>query len=303
MPRVLLIEDEAVLRTSMARALRKAPGLDVDEAATVDEALVLLDAAPPDIVLSDLDLPGRSGIEILGELGRRKVAVPVVFISAYLKAYGALIPRHANVEVREKPVGIDELRQLVSARVSAREKAHDSSPFSAADFVQLACMGRHSVAIELKRGGRAAGAIRVFDGEIWSASDEEGSGTGALRRVLFSKDGLVTCRTLFDSPGPRELSGGWQELLLEAARLEDEDAAAGGAAPGASHAEAPSSGSGLRAFEAVFDEGVSALLKKDYVSALRSFRRAGELRPGDGKVEANLARLHDMGIVDPDAGV
>jgi CheY-like chemotaxis protein len=301
-PRVLLIEDEAVLRSSMARALRKAPGLDVDEAATVDEALVLLDAAAPDIVLSDLDLPGRSGIEILGELGRRKINVPVVFISAYLKAYGALIPRHANVEVREKPVGIDELRQLVSQRVSPREKAHDSSPFSAADFVQLACMGRHSVAVELKRGGRVAGAIRIFDGEIWSAFDEEGDGAPALRRVLFAKDGLVTCRTLFDAPGPREVAGGWQELLIEAARLEDEEAAGSGAA-GAGPAPGAADAALENAFEDAFDEGVSALLRKDYVSALRAFRRAGGLRPGDGKVEANLARLHDMGIVDPDTGV
>lgn len=301
MPRVLLIEDEAVLRTSMARALRKSPGLDVDEAATVDEALPLLDAAAPDLVLSDLDLPGRSGIEILGELGRRKIAVPVVFISAYLKAYGALIPRHANVEVREKPVGIDELRQIVASRVSTREKAHDSSPFSAADFVQLACMGRHSVAIELKRGGRVGGAIRICDGEIWSAWDDGGSGAAALRRILFAKDGLVTCRTLFDSPGPREVDGGWQELLIEAARIEDEEAA--GHAAGPEEAPAPAAAPADAGFESAFDEGVGALLRKDYVSALRAFRRAGGLRPGDGKVEANLARLHDMGIVDPDTGV
>ncbi len=265
MPRVLLIEDEAVLRSSMARGLRKVHGVEVDEAATVDEALAFLDDSPPQLVLSDLDLPGRSGIEILGELGRRKLDVPVVFISAYLKAYGALIPKHANVEVREKPVGIDELRSLVAARVAPREKPPDSSPFSAADFVQLACMGRHSVAVELRRGSRLAGSIRVAEGEIWSAVDETGSGPEALRRILFASDGLVTCRTLFGTPGSRDVFGGWQELLIDAARIQDEETEEARAPkPEGPHpaetVPAPEADDG---FDAAFDEGVSALLRKD----------------------------------------
>lgn len=296
----------------MARGLRRVPGVEVDEAATVDEALAFLDGAPPQLVLSDLDLPGRSGIEILGELGRRKLDVPVVFVSAYLKAYGALIPKHANVEVREKPVGIDELRSLVTARVAPRERPPDSSPFSAADFVQLACMGRHSVAVELKRGSRLAGSIRVAEGEIWSAADETGSGPAALRRILFAGDGLVTCRTLFGTPGPRDVFGGWQELLIDAARIQDEEtesARASGPAEKASAEPDPSATAGDGpddglddGFDAAFDDGVSALLRKDYPSALRAFRRARRIRPGEKKVEANLARLHEMGIDDSGDG-
>lgn len=302
MNRVLLIEDESVLRSSMARGLRKVPGIEVDEAATVDEAVANLDANPPALVLSDLDLPGRSGIEILGELGRRKLDVPVVFISAYLKAYGALIPKHANVEVREKPVGIDELRQLVASRVGQREEPPDSSPFSATDLVQLACMGHHSVAVECRREGAVTGTIRIAEGEIWSAADGAGSGPAALRRILFAKEGLVTCRTLVGPSGPRDVFGGWQALLMEAARAEDEEARDGHPAAAAAAGAEETGAVEDDAFSVAFDDGVSALLRRDYVSALRHFRRAGEICPGEKKVEANLTRLGEMGITDPGNG-
>lgn len=290
MPRVLIVEDEAVLRTSMARGLRKAASLEVDEAGSLDEAVVFLDASPPDLVLSDIDLPGRSGIEILGELGVRGLKVPVIFVSAYLKAYGAQIPRHADVEVREKPVGLEELRQLVARRVGPSGPAAEASPFSAADFVQLACLGRHSVVIEKRRGAALDGAIVVSSGEVWSArlAAERGpeglDGVESLRRLLFEPGAVVTCRTLRGSPGERNVNGGWQELLLEAARIEDED----GQAPP----------EGRDPFDEAWEEGVAALLRKDYPAALGFFRRADSVRPGDRRVEANLTRLREMGVAE-----
>ena len=154
MSRVLIIEDEAVLRSSMARGLGKLPGLEVFEAGSMDEAARLLDKARPDLVLSDIDLPDRSGIEIFGELGKRSIQAPVVLVSAYLKAYGPQIPRHANVEVHEKPIGLDELRKIVLRRLEHVVPPADASPFTSVDVLQLACMGRHSVVIERKNAGR-----------------------------------------------------------------------------------------------------------------------------------------------------
>jgi CheY-like chemotaxis protein len=219
MPRVLILEDETVLRAATARALAKLPA-EVVEAATLAEALAQLDRGLPDVIVSDLDLPDGSGIELIGELGRRRARVPVVFVSAYLRAFRAQIPPHADVEVREKPVALDELRALVRERIGGVDEA--IAPFAVADYLQLACMGKHSVAIEVTTTGKSRGRIEVVRGDIWHAVDEVGPGLDAFRRLTFAAATEVACRTLRGAPGTRTIEGKWEALLLDTARAHDE---------------------------------------------------------------------------------
>ena len=55
-------------------------------------------------------------------------------------------------------------------------------------------------------------------------------------------------------------------------------------------------------FDACFEEAVSALLARDHAKAYALFTVANRLRPGDRKVEANLARLREMGQGDKEPG-
>lgn len=310
---VLIIEDEAVLRASMARGISKLSGIVTVEAGTLTEALTHLDEQPPDLIFSDLDLPDRSGIEILGELGKRGWKIPVVFISAYLKAYAPQIPRHAAVEVRDKPVSLEELRQIVVNKVGITKQQVADPPFSAVDFVQLACLGRHSVTIDLSQNGTPVGNIQVFQGTVWNARDPLGQGEDAFRRLLFGREFRVTCRTLIESPGERNIHLGWETLLMEAARIHDEMKEAGDLQrelddleqatlepavtplePAIPPADPPPA---VDEFETAWEAGINALLNKEYQVALRAFLLANQLQPGNRRVEANVKRLHEMGIV------
>ena len=318
MARVLLIEDETVLRTSMARGIAKLPGVEVADAKDLDEALRLLDTHRPDLVISDIDLPGRSGIELLGELGRRGLTIPVIYVSAYLKAYRAQIPPHANVEVVEKPVGLDDLRAMVRARLGSPPEVRPA-PFSAADYLQLACTGRHSVVIHVERAD-VHGEIVIADGQLWSAKDGKGDGPPALRRLVFRQDVEVHCTTLKGAPGPRNVEGPWEMVLLESARLFDEETRASTQPPrpprAAHDAVAPRFASeppppvgptpeeeaqaeADARFELAWEHALEAMLKKDYPSAVQAFEVAGTLRPDDPRVKANLKRLGDMGHAAP----
>lgn len=312
MAEVLIIEDEPVLRSSMAKGLSRMPGVTVAEAGTVGEAVAVLDAAPPRLILSDIDLPDRSGLEILGEIGKRGLRIPVVFISAYLKAYSAQIPRHADVDVREKPVGLEELRAIVSQKLGAAAPVEDAEPFNVADFVQLACLGQRSVVVQIAEAGANTGSIVVHRGEAWAARDGQGAGQEAFYRLAMDPNVSATCRTLKEAPGDRNLFDPWEMLLLDAARLADETAAGmhvegagGGAEPPASAApSAPEEPDAPPAppddgFDDIWDQGVSALLARDYHGALAAFLAARDLRPKDGRVIANLDRLSKMGYGDP----
>ncbi|MEZ4226222.1 MAG: response regulator [Polyangiaceae bacterium] len=317
MVNVLVIEDEEVLRRSMTRGLSKVAGAQVLEAGSLESALETIDRVRPDIVVSDIDLPRRSGLELLGELGRRGINIPVIYVSGYLRAFQSQIPAHANVEVFEKPVALEDLRDIIVRKTRHSSTAAEVAPFSVADYLQLAAMGRHSVLVEVERSGRVIGEVAVWGGETWSANDDGGGGADALRRLAFAKNTFVRCRTLLEAPPHRDLTGNWEYLLLEAARIEDEESeididfgeeATGVAAAdhdAATPAEDQSSAEPAavsltdKAFAAAWDAGVDALLSKDYSAAMAAFVEAHKLRPEDSKVNANIQRLKTLGVEEP----
>jgi CheY-like chemotaxis protein len=162
---LMLVEDEPILRSSMARGLAKLPGVEVWSAASVAEARQLLESVRPQIVLCDLDLPDGVGLDVLAALDRRGLNAPVIFISAYVSTYRRSIPSRANIQVREKPFPLTELRKLVQQLLALPQP--EVAPFSASDYVQLAWMGQHSVRLEFSADGEAAGYIVIFRGEVW----------------------------------------------------------------------------------------------------------------------------------------
>ncbi|MBE2249214.1 MAG: response regulator [Myxococcus sp.] len=82
--RVLLVDDEALLRRSCNRLL-KSMGCTVDEAETGRVALDLVRANPDayDVVLMDLTMPDMDGVEASRQLGTLAPALPIIVSSGY----------------------------------------------------------------------------------------------------------------------------------------------------------------------------------------------------------------------------
>jgi len=80
--RVLIIDDEADIRESL-EALLGLEGFEVDQASTAAEALQCFDHALYDLILLDLMLPDRSGMEVLEEIRQRDRETPIFLITAY----------------------------------------------------------------------------------------------------------------------------------------------------------------------------------------------------------------------------
>lgn len=288
-PRVLVVEDEPMLLKSVVAGLSRLAGVEVVGAASVSAALVEIQARAPAVVISDIDLPDRSGIELLGELGARGLKPHVVFVSAYVKAYRAQIPPHAGVEVMEKPVSLEQLRALVNQRVA--HPVSGNSPFGVADYLQLASLGHHSVVLDI--GGAVTGRICVVQGEAWSASDEQGEGMPAFRRLALAADALVQCQALAEGPGPRSLTGSCESLLLECARLADEEQSSAFTELALEESVVPPRIPPV-SFDELFEQAVELALAKRHADSLELFRRAALLRPEDLKVKVNVARLEKL---------
>jgi CheY-like chemotaxis protein len=217
---ILLVEDEPVLRTSMARGLAKLTNVEVLTASNYAEAVALIESNPPSLIISDIDLSGASGLELVGELQRQKKTTPIIFVTGYLKTYQPQIPNHPNVQVLEKPVPLGELRTMVSELLGPLAPA-TPAPFNVADYVQLACLGRHSVRIDVEVATGAAHVV-IHQGDVWTAVDALGSGPEAFARLAFEPDGIINCSSLTGTPGERTISARWELLALESARAFDE---------------------------------------------------------------------------------
>jgi two-component system KDP operon response regulator KdpE len=134
--RVLVVDDEAPIRRALAANLR-ARDLDVDLAATGEEALRLAGAHRPDLVILDLGLPGMSGLEVIEGL-RGWSDVPILVLSAR-DAEGdkvAALDQGADDYVA-KPFGMGELMARVRAALRRAAPGDDEQPVVATEHFQV----------------------------------------------------------------------------------------------------------------------------------------------------------------------
>lgn len=81
---ILIADDHAVLRRGIREILISAiADLKAVEAGDTNEAISLLMAQPFDLVLLDINMPGRSGFDVLEECRRLHLQMPVLVLSAY----------------------------------------------------------------------------------------------------------------------------------------------------------------------------------------------------------------------------
>jgi CheY-like chemotaxis protein len=116
-PRILVVEDEVLIRLSMADELRRA-GFTVVEASNVDEALAVLGTdANIDIVLTDIRMPGRlDGIDLARWLRKNMPHIRVAIASANVEPE----MQHEFDAIFGKPVYmadvVAKLRQLLPSK-------------------------------------------------------------------------------------------------------------------------------------------------------------------------------------------
>jgi PAS domain S-box-containing protein len=113
--KVLLVEDNADV-ADVSQAMLEEIGYTVRLAADARQALVMFEAEPFDLVVSDIVMPGgMNGIELAEELRHRKPRLPIVLVSGYAASASAA---PAQFPVLRKPFRMEQLAQAI-ARVSS----------------------------------------------------------------------------------------------------------------------------------------------------------------------------------------
>ncbi len=130
MTELWLVEDEVALARVLAQALSEA-GFTVRRFTRAEEVLIALSSARPQVLLTDIRLPGHDGLALLAEIGRRRPSLPVIVMSAYADLPETVRAFEAGAfEVLAKPFDLDravELARRAAASARARVPAPEAS--------------------------------------------------------------------------------------------------------------------------------------------------------------------------------
>jgi CheY-like chemotaxis protein len=118
MPRVLVIDDDDNVRT-MLRMILEGLGHAVLEARDGNEGLALFKSAGADMVVTDLIMPGKEGLETIGELRKANPGLPIIAMSGGQQAQVGINLRISKFlgasAVLVKPFMPDQLEKVVGS--------------------------------------------------------------------------------------------------------------------------------------------------------------------------------------------
>jgi DNA-binding NtrC family response regulator len=122
--RVLIVDDEALIRWALAESLRTA-GFDTVEAGSLSAAqrLIVDGAEPIDAALVDLRLPDGSGLSVLEHLQASRPGCPSILMTAYGSEGSAdEATKRGAVAVVSKPFDLGDIMRLLSTALEGRTR-------------------------------------------------------------------------------------------------------------------------------------------------------------------------------------
>ncbi len=118
---LLLVEDKTELRTMLRKALERA-GYAVDEAPDGAAAIQKVRARRYLMVITDLKMPGASGLDVLRETKQADAAIPVLLLTAYGSVEEAVAAmKEGAFDFLQKPVDLEHLKLLVQRAARQQE--------------------------------------------------------------------------------------------------------------------------------------------------------------------------------------
>jgi DNA-binding NtrC family response regulator len=118
--KILVVDDEEVIREGLRR-LMEADGLSVESAASGHQALTLMQTVDFDLVVTDLKMPGMSGIEVLKTIKILQPEVPVIIITGYSTVDTAVEAMKCGAfDYLPKPFTPDQIMEKVKTALAQR---------------------------------------------------------------------------------------------------------------------------------------------------------------------------------------
>jgi two-component system nitrogen regulation response regulator GlnG len=119
---VWIVDDDRSIRWVIEKALSR-EGIAYNSFASAQEALDALSSATPEVLVSDIRMPGRSGLELLQAVKERHPAVPVIVMTAYSDLDSAVAAFQGGAyEYLPKPFDVDQAVDLIRRALEERRR-------------------------------------------------------------------------------------------------------------------------------------------------------------------------------------
>jgi predicted regulator of Ras-like GTPase activity (Roadblock/LC7/MglB family)/CheY-like chemotaxis protein len=225
MKRVLVVDDEEDMLWMLQRNLNKGmKDVEILAAKSGEEALAVLSDRTVDLVITDINMPGMNGLDLLIEINNRFPGTGVIIMTAYpSNAYENKAMMSGSLRFIEKPFDIKVVRAIV------QEVLKDSEGFQGTvdgvdliDIVQFNALSKATAALKVTAGDRE-GMIFFMEGAVVHAMCGKENGEEAFFTILgFNGGSLQNIRGI--QPPVVSIHKNIEALLFETALKSDEKA-------------------------------------------------------------------------------
>ncbi|RUO80877.1 sigma-54-dependent Fis family transcriptional regulator [Idiomarina tyrosinivorans] len=229
---LLVVEDDVALREAIVDTLSLS-GYHCYQAGSGEEALLLLKKEAIELVISDVQMPGLDGLQLLRSMHHQQIDLPVIMMTAYARVDDAVVAmREGAVDYLSKPFSTEKLQQLVCRYLPVSEESIDqpvAEDASSKNLFQLAERVAASDATVMITGPSGSGkeVLAHFIHQQSARSEQPFVAINCaaipesmLESILFGYEKGAFTGAVQSSPGKFELAQGGTLLLDEITEMD-----------------------------------------------------------------------------------
>jgi CheY-like chemotaxis protein len=229
---ILFVDDDAdfLLTLRDLYEMMSEHSWQIFSATSANQALEILDIQRIDLVVVDVNMPVIDGIQFIGMLQRRhpKLKRAVLTGLASPEKRTAALANGADlfIEKASSPEGYRSIFAMLGELLQWMPREGFQGVLRKVglnDVIQMECLARNSSVLEIYNE-HVLGRIYIQDGQLIHAIGGDLKGEPALYKLLSLPGGSFELAQ-FEHPPEKTLGGSWEMLLMEAARVRDENAA------------------------------------------------------------------------------
>ena len=221
---IVIIEDESMLLDALTVGLSNSfPQFSIEGANCVEDIADQIEHTPPQLIISDIKLPGKSGLNFLMETRVRHPATKFILMSAFASVSPEEAQAQGALQLMQKPFPFKNLIHLVQESLCMDSFGGCVEGLSLVELMQLLHWGKRSSIISVEGQG-TTGKIHFLNGEVIHAEKDGEEGIPAFQAFVQLNRGYFIIKSAEENPPTKTtIHDAFQKLVLDALRLFDED--------------------------------------------------------------------------------
>ncbi len=229
--RVLVVDDEQNIALGILKTLGQSPMYVAKHAPSGEAAVAELAKTPYDLVITDIRMPGMSGIDLLRHIRAHHADTGVIIMTAYGSTQvQEEASRRGSLLYIEKPFDFTQMQATIEDFFKRKEGSAHSDPqqqesvsgvipgLSLMDVIQMNCLARFTGTLHIKTSdGQQQGIICFNKGEIPHCETATRSGKDAFFEIVQWQGGSF--ETIEQIPPTVTIVESWEQLMMEAAMM------------------------------------------------------------------------------------